>query len=82
MQAFQATEARLAELKGAAVRKARAAELWYYWATIPFDIQEPFFTLDTGRQQFIVNIITAEDNGTILWIDVVGDLAVLAARPN
>ena len=68
------------DLKGATVRKARAAEISYYWATIPFDIEEPFFTIDTGKKQFVVDLPEEPDHGMV-WVDLVGDLAALKERP-
>jgi hypothetical protein len=68
------------ELKSATVRKAKAKELSYYWSTIVLDIEEPFFTLDTGKHQFIVNIMSPGDKEPLFWIDLVGDLNSLARR--
>jgi hypothetical protein len=68
------------ELASASVRKAKASELSYYWAMIPYDIAEPFFTLDAGEKQFIVNIIYDKKEISSVWIDLVGDLESLARR--
>lgn len=62
------------ELKSAIIRKAKARELSYYWAMIPFDIEEPFFTLDTGEKQFIMNVIYETKGISMIWIDLVGNL--------
>ncbi len=69
---------RYPELAKASVRKAKAPELSYYWAMIPYDIEEPFFTLDTGEKQFIVNFIYEKKGISSIWIDLVGDLEDLA----
>lgn len=45
--------------------------------TIPFDVEEPFFTIDTGQKQFIVNLIPGGEGRLIVWIDLVGDVRSL-----
>lgn len=67
------------ELTGARVRKAKAAELAYYWATIPSAIVEPIFIVDTGAKRFVVDV-SEEVDGGVVWIDLVGDVAALGAR--
>jgi hypothetical protein len=67
------------ELAKASVRKAKAPELSYYWAMIPYDIEEPFFTLDTGKKQFIVNFLYEKNGISSIWIDLVGNLEDLAS---
>ena len=62
------------DLKGATVRQPSSTEISYYWATIPFDIQEPLFVIDTGKHQFIANL---PDDVKMLWIDRVADLRQL-----
>ena len=64
-------------MKKATVRKARAEEIAYYWATISFDIEEPFFTIDTGEQQFVVQLTVEDGRPQLFWIDLVGDLRLL-----
>ena len=67
-------------LATAKVRKASASEISYYWATIPFDIQEPLFALDTGTNVFIANLFRKNGTLNLLWIDLVGDLKSLKAQ--
>jgi TPR repeat protein len=61
-------------LKTAAIRKARPEEINYYWKTIPFDIEEPFFTIDTGETKFIVQFLIEKGQPKLFWIDAVGDI--------
>lgn len=61
------------ELKDGFVRKAKADEISYYWATIPFDIEEPFFVVETAKNQFVVHFQIENGNSRLFWIDVVGD---------
>jgi hypothetical protein len=65
------------QLKAAKVRKANAEEIKYYWATIPFDIEEPFFTIDTGSERFIANFLKKDGKSILFWFDLVGDLRKL-----
>ena len=64
-------------LKTAKVRKAHAAEISYYWATIPFDIEEPFFVIETSSERFVAHLRTKDGKTTLFWIDLVGDLRTL-----
>jgi hypothetical protein len=57
------------------VRKANASEIQYYWATIPFDIEEPLYIADFGNQKVLVHFIAKNDEPVILMMDIVGDLA-------
>ncbi len=59
------------------VRKAEAPEIQYYWATIPFDIEEPFYIVDFGKVKVLVNFTVKNQEPKIFWMDVVGDLATL-----
>ena len=61
-------------LKTATIRKARPEEISYYWKTIPFDIEEPFFTIDTGETKFIVQFLIEKGQPKLFWIDAVGDI--------
>ncbi|MBI4751766.1 MAG: hypothetical protein HY774_25060 [Acidobacteria bacterium] len=61
------------ELKDGIVRKAKADELSYYWATISFDIEEPFFVVETAKNQFVVHFQLENGKPRLFWIDVVGD---------
>jgi hypothetical protein len=64
-------------LKSAKIRTASASEIKYYWATIPFDIEEPFFALDAGPDTFITELVLEKDKPILFWIDLVGDLKTL-----
>jgi hypothetical protein len=64
-------------LKNPSIRKARADELAFYWATIPFDIEEPLFVADTSSERFIVHLLNKDQKITLFWIDLVGDLRTL-----
>jgi hypothetical protein len=63
-----------AKLKDGKVRKANSEEIAYYWATIPFDIEEPFLVIDTGAERFIANFTLKDGKPRLFWIDLVGDL--------
>ncbi|PYP91140.1 MAG: hypothetical protein DMG65_08670, partial [Candidatus Angelobacter sp. Gp1-AA117] len=65
------------QLASAKVRKAKANEISYYWATIPFDIEEPFFAIEAGRDVFIAQIAHDKSKTALFWIDLVGDLKAL-----
>lgn len=67
-------------LKTANIRKARPDELSFYWATIPFDIEEPLFVVDTNAQRFIVHLANKQQKITLFWIDLVGDLRTLKTK--
>jgi TPR repeat protein len=67
-------------LSTATIRKADPREISYYWATIPFDIEEPFFAIDAGADTFIANFIMKDNKPALFWIDLVGDLHTLAAK--
>ncbi|MBI3651536.1 MAG: hypothetical protein HY231_11015 [Acidobacteria bacterium] len=57
------------------IRKATAPEIKYFWTTIPFDIEEPLFVLDTTQTKFIVEFSNNKNGETkILWIDTANDL--------
>ena len=64
-------------LSSARVRKAKANEISYYWATIPFDIEEPFFAIEAGPDVFITQIIQNKGKAALFWIDLVRDLREL-----
>jgi TPR repeat protein len=65
-------------LKTAIVRKPSADEVRYYWATIPFDIEEPLFAIEAGANTFIVNLKIEKNKPVLFWVDLVGDLHQLA----
>lgn len=64
-------------LRSGVVRPARANEIQYFWTTIPFDIEEPFFAIETPDAVFIANI--RDENGviTLFWFDRIDDLRKL-----
>jgi len=65
------------KLKGGVVRKGNAEEIGYYWATIPFDIEEPFWVVDVGAERFIAHFQVKGEKPRLFWIDRVGDLRTL-----
>ncbi len=67
-------------LRSATVRKASADEIRYFWATIPFDIEEPLFAVEAGPQAFIANLKIKNGKPKLFWIDLVGDLHSLDNR--
>lgn len=56
------------------VRKAYADEISFYWAMIPFDIQEPLFIADYGKEKLLVNFVVKSDQPQFFWIDLVKDI--------
>ena len=64
-------------LKDGKVRKGNAQEISYYWATIPFDIEEPFWVIESGADRFIANFAVNDGKPRLLWLDLVGDLQTL-----
>jgi len=64
-------------LKDGKVRKGNAQEISYYWTTIPFDIEEPFWVIESDTDRFIVNFRVADGQVRLFWIDRVGDLQTL-----
>ena len=67
-----------ADLSHVAVRKLTPAELNVYWGMISFDLTEPIFVADCGRQHLLLDF-TAPDKLQVLWAD---DLAAYpAANP-
>jgi hypothetical protein len=65
------------KLKDGTVRKGNADEISYYWATIPFDIEEPFWVVDAGGERFIAHFRVKGEKPRLFWIDRVGDLRTL-----
>ena len=66
------------KLKTGKVRKGTAEEIAYYWATIPFDIEEPFRVIDTGTERFITHFQLKDQQLRLFWIDLVIDLKTLS----
>jgi hypothetical protein len=59
------------------VRPAKASEIQFYWATIPFDIEEPLFAIETPNDVFIANLTIEKGNPVLFWLDRVDDLRKL-----
>ncbi|MCM3871119.1 MAG: hypothetical protein ND895_10560 [Pyrinomonadaceae bacterium] len=64
-------------VKDGKVRKGNAAEISYYWSTIPFDIEEPFWVIEAGADRFIAHFQVKGGQPRLFWIDLVGDLQIL-----
>jgi hypothetical protein len=70
---------RLKEKLGAAagrpvIRNANSKEISFYWAMIPFDIEEPLLVADLGKERLLVNFVVKEGKPNFFWLDIVGDL--------
>ncbi len=74
---WQLVNKQFAKLKAGQVRKGTAEEISYYWATIPFDIEEPFWVIDTGNERFIAHFQVKDQQPKLFWIDLVVDLKSL-----
>lgn len=59
------------------IRKAETPEIAYFWATIPFDIEEPLQIIDFGKTKVLVNFTVKNGEPKIFWLDIVGDLKTL-----
>jgi TPR repeat protein len=68
-------------LPTATIRKAHTDEIRYYWATIPFDIEEPLFSIDDGKEVIIANFSMEEGKPRLFWLDLVTDLQALTSGP-
>jgi TPR repeat protein len=66
-------------LRTSNIRKAHADEIRYFWATVPFDIEEPFLAIDAGPEKFIVNFRMVNGIPKLAWIDIVGNLQKLTS---
>jgi hypothetical protein len=62
------------DLRKGVVRAARANEIQFYWTTVPFDIEEPFFAIETPSDVFIANLVLEQDSPVLFWLDRVDDL--------
>jgi len=62
------------DLRKGTVRAAKKDEIQFYWAAISFDIDEPFFAVETPSNVFIVNVRMEDENPRLFWIDRVDDL--------
>ena len=65
------------DLRKGVVRPALANEIKFYWTTIPFDIEEPFFAIETPTHIFIANLQFKKNSTTLFWLDRVDDLRSL-----
>ena len=68
------------KLKGsgaAIIRKANTAEISFYWAMIPFDIEEPLLIADFGNYKLLANFAVKDGKPRIFWLDLVQDLKKL-----
>ena len=59
------------------IRKPQASEISFFWAMIPFDIEEPLLIADFGAERYIFNFVLKDGKPNIMWIDIVGDLKTL-----
>lgn len=64
-------------LRKGIVRPARANEIQFYWTTIFFDIEEPFFAIETPTDIFVANLKFEKDTTTLFWLDRMDDLRKL-----
>lgn len=64
------------QLKKGTVRIATASEIQFFWDLIPFDIQEPFFAIDSPDGIFIAHLNFEKKTNSIWlnWFDRVDDL--------
>jgi len=53
--------------KASVVRRATDAEINYLWLLVPYDLEEPIFTVETGKERLLVNL---NSKGEIDWIDL------------
>ena len=65
------------ELRKGVVRPAQAKEIQFFWATIPFDIEEPFFAIETPGNVFVANLRFTNNIPVLFWLDRVDDLRTL-----
>ena len=68
---------RYPDLRKGTVRPASANEIQFYWATIPFDIEEPFFAIETPTNVFVANLRIDDGAPVLFWLDRVDDLRKL-----
>ena len=65
-------------VKTGKIRKAKSDEISHFWATIPFDIEEPFWVIETANESFIANFALKDGKPQLFWIDLVSDLQKLS----
>lgn len=56
------------------VRQAEEKDIRYFWATIPFDIEEPLLVIETAQQRLLLNFQIKEGKPKIYWVDYVGEV--------
>jgi hypothetical protein len=78
---WSAYYSRYPDLKHAQIRKAAAGEISYYWSTISFDIEEPLLVIDSGSDRFVANFLVKNGAPSLFWLDRIGDLRTLGAKP-
>ena len=63
---------RFPELRKGTVRAANANEIQFYWVMIAWDIEEPFFAIETPTDVFIAHLGFQNKAATLFWLDRVG----------
>ncbi len=66
--------AKFPELRKGVIRPAQPSEVSFFWSTIPFDIEEPFFAIETPNAVFIANLRQEKGKIVLFWLDRVDDL--------
>ena len=69
-------------LRKGTVRPAQPSEIQFYWATIPFDIEEPFFAIETPSNVFVANLTVFNGRPVLFWLDRVDELRKLKKTLN
>jgi hypothetical protein len=65
---------RMLKDKAIEVRRPTTSEIKYYWATIPFDIDEPLLAVEVNKKRFIVDFNVKDGEPKLFWVGTVGDL--------
>ena len=66
--------AKFPELRKGVIRPVQTSEVSFFWSTIPFDIEEPLFAIETPKQVFIANLRLEGGKIVLFWLDRVDDL--------
>jgi hypothetical protein len=66
-RAFLSGMQRLMRSDGHRVREATDAELEYYWALVPYDLEAPVLTIVAGDSSYLVDF---DDGGRIVFIEL------------
>ena len=56
------------------LRKANEEELKYYWAIIPYDIEEPLYIADYGKTQVLFNFVLESKDPKVMFVDFVAPM--------